>query len=232
VRLRPALSTGSTILLVAALAGCGGSDSSGNGVAAKSPAQILAASKAAADGASSVHVSGSVVSAGTPLALNLTLAAGRGGRGQISTNGLSFELIQVDGTAYIDGSPTFYRHFAGAAAAQLLQGRWLKAPASTGELAPISSLTDMRKLVDSGLGSHETLVKGATTTIDGRPVIALKYASKGGTLYVATTGTPYPIEIEKAGSEGGKISFEHWNVPVAIAAPANAIDINQLKSGH
>ncbi len=38
---------------VAALAGCG---SSGNGVASKSPSEILAASKAAALSASSVHV--------------------------------------------------------------------------------------------------------------------------------------------------------------------------------
>jgi hypothetical protein len=221
-----------TIALLTALAGCGGSGSSGNGVASKSSEQIVAATKAAADSASSVHVAGSVVSGGAPLTLDLTLAAGKGGRGQISTNGLSFQLIQVEGSAYISGSPAFYRHFAGPSAAQLLQGKWLKAPATTGELAAISSLTDLRKLVDTSLAGHGTLVKGATTTVNGQQAIALKDTAKGGTLYVATTGQPYPIEIEKGGAEGGKITFDRWNAPVTLAAPANAVDINKLKSGH
>ena len=78
--------------------------------------------KTAADSASSVHVSGSIVSSGSPITLDLELLAGKGGRGQISENGLSFDLIQVGGTAYISGSPAFYSHFGGPAAAQLLRG--------------------------------------------------------------------------------------------------------------
>jgi hypothetical protein len=223
-----------TIVLLFALTGCGSGSSSGNGVAAKTPTEIVAAAKAAADGASSVHVSGSMISGSTPLTLNLNLTAGKGGRGQISSNGLSFQLIQTAGTVYISGSPAFYRHFAGPSAAQLLQGKWLKAPANTGEFASIASLTDLRKLVDAGLAnSHGTLTKGATTTINGQKVIAIEDSSKaGGTLYVATTGQPYPIEIAKSGTEGGKITFGNWNASFPISAPTNAVDITKLKSGH
>ena len=56
--------------------------------------------------------------------------------------------------------------------------------------------------------------------------------SHGGTLYVSTTGKPYPIEITKSGSSGGKISFDRWNAPVALAAPKNAIDLAQLQANH
>ena len=52
----------SLVVAVTALAGCGGC-SSGNGVASKAPTEIVAAAKAAADGASTVHVSGSTVTA-------------------------------------------------------------------------------------------------------------------------------------------------------------------------
>jgi len=65
------------VFLVAALAGCGGA-SSGNGVAAKGPSEILASAKVLADTASSVHVSGSIVSGGSPLTFNLHLLASKG----------------------------------------------------------------------------------------------------------------------------------------------------------
>ena len=74
------------VLLIALLAGCGGgsssssSASSDNGVAGKSPADILAATKVAADAARTVHVSGSIVSNGSPITLDMNLLAGKGGR--------------------------------------------------------------------------------------------------------------------------------------------------------
>ena len=108
-------------------------------------------------------------------------------------------------------------------------GRWLSAPSDTGDLASFSSLTDIQKLVTAILGSHGTLVKGATSTINGQSVIALKDTAKNVVLYVSTTGEPYPIELSSATGKG-TISFGDWNTPVTVAAPKNSIDINELKS--
>ncbi|MFI4972859.1 MAG: hypothetical protein ACHP7H_09280, partial [Hyphomicrobiales bacterium] len=69
-----------TVALTAALTGCG---SSGNGVASKSASEILAASKAAADSATSVHVAGKSSQGPLSITLNLDMAS-NGGRGQIS----------------------------------------------------------------------------------------------------------------------------------------------------
>jgi hypothetical protein len=221
------------LLIVAAIAGCGGSSSSGNGVADKSPAEILAATKAATDSATTVHVAGSIVSNKSPITLDMNLLANKGGRGQLSENGLAFELIQVGGTVYIKGSAAFYKHIGGTAAAQLLQGKWLKAPSSNSSFASLSQLTDLRQLVDQTLASHGTLKKTGTTTVDGQKVVGITDTTKGGTLYIATTGKPYPIEISKGGSGGGKITFDRWNRSVTLSAPANSIDVAQLQSaGH
>jgi hypothetical protein len=216
-----------------ALAGCGSSSSSssGNGVESKSTAQILEATKLAASEATSVHIVGSIDAAGKPITLNMELLAGKGGQGKIGQEGYTIDLVQTGGSVYINGDAAFYRHVGGAAAAQLLEGRWLKAPADSGELASLSSLTDLSKLIDTALASHGTLAKGAKTTIDGQPAIALKDTSKGGTLYVATTGKPYPLEIAKGGSESGKVTFEAWNKPVTLSAPKDAIDISKLQNG-
>ncbi|HWG09551.1 MAG TPA: hypothetical protein VN672_11165 [Solirubrobacteraceae bacterium] len=222
-------------LLVAILAGCGGgsssssSSSAGNGVQDKSPAEILTATKAASDAATSVHVSGSIVSGGSPITLDMNLLAGKGGRGKLSESGLSFELIQVGNTVYIKGSPEFYKHIGGSAAAQLLEGKWLKAPASSADFASLSRLTDLRQLVDQTLSNHGSLTKVGTSTVAGRKVVGISDKSEGGTLYIAATGQPYPIQIVKRGSSGGKITFDRWNGTVALAAPANAIDVAQLQ---
>ncbi len=200
-RLRAALVV--AIALAGLLGGCGGS--SGNGVASKSPAEILAATKSAADGASSVHIAGSLSSGGSPITLDMYLASGTGGRGKLAENGLSFELIVVDNSIYIKGSPAFYSHFGGSAATQLFRGKWLKAPASSGELASLASLTDLSKLIDQALANTSTLVKGAATTVGGQAVVELTDAAKDGSIYVATTGKPFPVELVKRGSECGKV---------------------------
>jgi hypothetical protein len=226
----------SLVLVLVPLAGCGGSSSSGNGVASKSPTEIVSAAKAAANGASTVHVAGSTVTGGSPITLDLSLVAGQGGRGKLSENGLGFELVQVGGALYISGSPAFYSHFAGSAAAQLLQGKWLKAPVSNSSFAGISSLTEPRKLLstvlDAALAHPTALASTGTTTIKGQTVVGVKDTSQGGILYVATTGPAYPVEIAKSGAGGGTIAFGEWNKPVTLTAPTPAVDIEQLRHGH
>ncbi len=221
----------SLVLALTALAGCGGS--SGNGVAAKSPTEILSAAKAAADGASAVHVSGSTVTAGTPITLDLSLVAGKGGRGRIAENGLSFELIELEGTIYIKGSPAFYKHFAGAAAAQLLLGKWLKAPATSASFAGLASLIELHTLLDAALASSDkALVSTGTRTLQGQAVVGVKDTAQGETIYVATTGKPYPVAATKSGTGGGAIAFTEWDKPVMLTAPANAVDIEALQHSH
>lgn len=215
-------------LTACAIAGCGGS-TSGNGVAAKSPEAIISAANTAVNHASSVHVAGSVVSSGVPLSLDLHLVSGKGGRGQMSEGGLAFRIVHVGQTVYIQGTPTFWQHFGGAAAVRALSGKWLKAPA-TGQFGSLAQLTDMQKLMGSLLASHGhgSLSKGGVTTVQGQKAVGVTDKAKGGTLYVAATGQPYPIEITKAGSSGGQIVFDRFNRQVSLAAPANTIDIAQL----
>jgi hypothetical protein len=225
-------SLAASALAVALFGGCGSSSSSGNGVASKSPTEIVAAAKTAAAGAATAHVSGSLVDEGKPISLDMELVAGKGGKGKISIEGLSIELIQVNDAVYINGSAAFYRQLAGPAAAQQLQGKWLKAPAGSGNFSSLASLTSLGKLIGTTLASHGTLSSAGTKTIAGQRAVGVSDVSKGGTLYVAGTGYPYPLEIVKVGAGGGKIVFDRWNKAVTLTAPANAININQLQSGH
>jgi hypothetical protein len=215
------------LVVVSALSACGGS--SDNGVASKSPVAIVRAAGAAMDGVKSVHVSGSIVSGGSPITLDLDLVSGKGGRGNMSEGGLSFQLVANGKVVYINGSPAFWRHFGGAAVVALFKGKWLKAPASTGAFASLASLTNLHQLFSKQLSSHGKLTKGATTTVNGQKVVAVNDATKKGTLYVATTGKPYPVEILVTGAQAGHIVFDRFNESVSLTAPANSIDVSQLQ---
>jgi hypothetical protein len=215
-------------ILLIGLAGCGGG-TKGNGEASKSPTQILADMKAAVLGASSVHVAGGGLSEGAPLRVDLRLVAGKGGKGRVTANGITFDMVRIDGTAYFKAGAAFWRQFGGGAAAQLLQNRWLKASATTGRLATFTPLTDIAALFNQIVASHGALEKVGESKVGDVPVVGIRDKAEGGTLYIATTGEPYPIALRKAGSGG--ISFDGWNEAVTLEAPAGAIDMEKLGSG-
>lgn len=137
--------------------------------------------------------------------------------------------LSVFRVVYINGSQAFWRHYGGVLAALLLHGNCLKAPAS-GQFAPLALVSNPRELFSALLSNHGTLAKGARTVVNGQNVVAVNDTTKGGTLYVATTGNPYPIEVVKSGLQGGRILFDRFNESVSLTAPANAIDISQLPS--
>ena len=219
---------GCLVVAATVLAGCGGGSSS-NGVAAKTPVEILAAAKTAATQASAVHIAGSIQEGTTPLTLDLHLVAAKGGKGHMSESGVGFDIVRVGDKAYIRGSEAFYKQFGGASAAQLLKGKWLVGSATTGKFSALTPLTDLHAFFTGALGRHDKLTKGAETTVNGQKVVALKDGANGGTLYVATTGTPYPVELVSPGNgKQGKVTFDQWNSTVTITAPKGAIDLSKL----
>jgi hypothetical protein len=211
------------LAVLVALAGCGGS-SSDSGIASESPQKILSDSLAAAKGLKSVHAAGTVNSGGQHIALDLHLVGGKGGQGQITLNGLAFKLIGLNHYAYMQAPPAVWEKAgAPASAAQQLQGKWLRTPAS-GQFGSIASLTDINTLFTQLLTQHgKTLKNGGQSTVAGHKVVAVK--SDQGTLYVAATGKPYPVEITKPGSDGGKIDFDRFNEAVTLTAPTNTVNL-------
>jgi hypothetical protein len=212
------------------LAGCGGhsKSESSNGEVSKSANQVLADAKAAVDAASSARVSGNVVSGGTPITLDLTMAKTKA-KGSMSTSGFEFELVRVGDTAYIKGSDDFYKHFAGAGVAQLLHDKWLKAPLDSGRFGSLAPLTSISVLFDKVASNHGKLANDGAKTFNGQKVVEIRDTSDNSKLYVSTTGKPYPVAIV-GGEKGqsGTISFSDWNKSLSVSAPDGAIDISSL----
>ena len=213
------------LLLTATLAGCGGSGSSGE--ASKSASAILADARQAALSAGSVRISGTIHDAGQTIGLDLSVTQGGGG-GTMTIRGSKVDVVRVGNTAYIRAGADFYNQVgAGSAAGQLLAGKWLKAPTTTASFRQLLLLTDLRTFVAQALKPEGTVTKGAEKTVDGQKAIALN-SSKGGSLYVATSGKPYPIEFVGSGTSSGTVTLSDWGTAKAPSAPKNAIDIGAL----
>ncbi len=218
------------------LCGCGSQD---NGVASKTPAEMLAATVSAAQSASSVYVQLSSDSGPLASALNMRYTR-EGAQGRFSLLGLRFELVRVGDTLYVSGNKAFYRQLGqvlggstGVTVAKLPAGTWLKGSATSGPFAQLGAITDMDSELTVILGRRTPVAKGDQATVAGQPAIELKQAAKlyTGTLFIATTGKPYPLLQRKTGREHGQTTFTDWNQPLTLTPPANAADISQLERG-
>ena len=232
-RLAPTMRALAPALVVAAvlLAGCGSSKQAAppNNEASKPPLRVLADAKAAATSASSAHVSGRLVSNGTRITLDLSTARDKGAKGSVSVNGLGFELVKIGDTAYVKGSDAFYQHFAGPAVAQLIHGKWIKAPTTSKQFRSFAALASVSGLFAKISASHGKLVNDGKKTYQGQPVVVIRDTSDDSKLYVAATGKPYPVALVGGRkNQSGAVTFSDWDEPVSLSAPSGALDVSQF----
>jgi hypothetical protein len=220
------------VLTAALLVSCGGSkqeQARPNGEQSKPADQVFADAKSAATSASSARVSGSLVSNGTPFTLDVSTARGKGAEGSASVNGLQFDFVKIGDTVYIKGSDAFYQHFGGAAIAQLIHGKWVKASATNAQFHSFVGLASMAGLFATIGSNHGRLVNDGQRTYQGQPVVVIRDTSDDSKLYVAATGKPYPVALAGGSKkQSGRITFADWNKPVSLKAPEDAIDISQF----
>jgi hypothetical protein len=215
-----------TLAFSATLLGCGGA--SDNGVASKSADEILAASKDAVASATSVRVKGRQGEG--PRAPTITLALGStGGMARLSFRTGTLEIIRIGGSLYLKGPPGVYR----ALRATSSQGHWLRLAANNPQAAQLLPFTELTTEVDRLLEPGGAIIKGSKKTVNGQKAIALVHqgAISVRTIYIATTGKPYPIAVAQTGQIVGEDVFSDWNKPVSLSAPAGAVDLTGPRPG-
>lgn len=215
--------------LVTPLASCGGASEN---VTTKPPPAILAASANAARQASGVHVLSTLMFGKEHASLELQLAGQNGGRARSTLGDVRSEVLRIGETLYVEVDPAISRRLAKTTGVRIPPGSWLKAPANDAQFAESALLTQPGgELVFLLRNPTLSLTKGPITTLRGQKAIELKTKGKlyTGAIYVTATGTPYPLEIVKRGRENSRTTFTDWNDPVALAPPANAIDITRLE---
>jgi hypothetical protein len=222
-----ALLSAATAGLGCALGGCGGS--SGSDLASKSAPQILAASRTAAESASSVHLELKLAQRSVHSTIVGDFVRGRGARVRLSLLDVKYEAVVIGDTAYVKASPVVLSELG--IKSTRARNAWLKGPARSGPLAGIAENFLGNAFLRNLLGGSGRLAKVGAATVLGQKAFKLKETGRGlytGFVYVAASGKPYPIELEKQGTEHGTVTLSRWNQPVTLTAPAGALDIATL----
>ena len=209
---------------------CASSSSSTAPLAGESADQIVQKSVADLKAASSVRITGKVVSSGQNIAVNLIDVAAQGCQGTIGLTAAATstskavsgtaDIIEVDSTVYMKLSESFFTS-AGLPASDFsdVSGKYIKL-ASNSDLASFAQLCDPSTLSTAFSKQDTGFVSAGTTTINGQPALAFKQPKNpsNGAVYVSQTATPQILRI--AGPAGqGSIDFTDYNAHATITAP-------------
>jgi hypothetical protein len=202
----------------------------GNGIAGLSAEAILAKAKAALVGADSVRIKGTGGTGTERFDIDMSYV-GANSTGSLSVAGQKVDLRKLGQTVYLRGSREFWTGIGGTGAAELLSGKWLKAPITNKKWAQLAELTDLSKAADGILEPDGPVTKGQPKAIDGKQAITLKSGTgaEEGALYIATEGEPYPLRIEST-KDKGKVDFTGYGEPVKVEAPPSdlVVDVTKL----
>ncbi|WP_338703762.1 hypothetical protein V2W30_25935 [Streptomyces sp. Q6] len=223
--------------LAVGLAACGGEDPDAgtNGVGKLEPATIQSRTVKAAQGADAVHLSGTVVSSGKSYRLDMRLKDD-GGTGSVTANGSTFRLLRVGDHLFLKADADFWTHSDDAksghgdgAAAEKLDGKYVKVPKGDPAYQRLSTFTDKDVLLDGLLTLHGDLAKGDRGSSGGVRTIELTGdKGAGGTLDVSLEGRAFPMRLERAGG-AGTLQLTDWGQDFDLAEPedGDTVDYGQ-----
>jgi hypothetical protein len=224
----------------ALLAGCGGDGGAApkpkstaptaNGVSALSPTEILDKATAALESAKSYRIKGDIDSDGQKLSLDFKIS-GKNLLGSITSEGATIELLSIGGQNYIRPDEAFWKANAGdagATMAQLMGDKWARLSTTDKNFTQLFKITDPSEL----LKPKGQLSKGETKQVTGGNAVAvIESGADGGTLWVATTGQPYPLMLEGPKNKG-QLTFSDFGASFSdVVGPADTdvIDLDKLR---
>ncbi|MFG2502503.1 hypothetical protein ACGFSB_30360 [Streptomyces sp. NPDC048441] len=217
---------------VTGLTGCSSDkdpDAGTNGIGKLSAAKIQSKSRAAADAAPTVRLSGTLVSKGHTYKLDMRLKD-NGGTGSVTSKGETFQLLRVGKQLFLKADSAFWTHKDAKgggekpgktddAAAAKLNGKFVKVPAGDAAYKQLSGFTDKDLLLEGMLALHGKLATGDRGTTSGNPSIEVTGdKGAGGTLDVALKGKPYPLSLERAG-DAGSLRLSDWGRDFTLSEP-------------
>ncbi|MGW2419863.1 hypothetical protein ACWC0C_11520 [Streptomyces sp. NPDC001709] len=218
----------------AVLTGCGGEDPDAgtNGVGKLPADRIQAKTRAAAQGAPAVRLSGTVVTSGRTYRLDMRLKAD-GGTGSVTSKGATFKLLRVGKQLYLKADADFWNQADGkdgsGDAAGKLNGKYVKVPQGDPAYKKFSGFTDKDVLLDGLLTLHGSLATDGHHDDAGTRTIRITGdKGSGGSLDVSLQGTPYPLRLVRAGG-AGTLSFSDWGKDFAVAEPAKGETVDYGK---
>ena len=203
---------------------CGGASS--NGLANDSATQIVNQVVKAMRAASSVHLSGSIGGE----TVNLSIFKDGSVSGAMARGSTSFQLVLLPGGSFYFKAPARFWKQQGMASLLIsrVADHWVQLPNSGSARHVLGSLS-LSGMASSFAHSGGTLIKVGTETVRGQSAVGVR-SSKGGTIWVPTSGPGLPIEV--VGPSGrGSLEFNDWNQGSSPSVPSGVVTLPAGASG-
>jgi hypothetical protein len=218
--------------LTAALAACGGGDDFTD----SSAEQMVKASMDAMDDLDALKVSGSIVTDGQQIDLEVQTNADGDCTGNIGVGDGTAELVGVGGSVWFKPDQAFWEASAGDAADQVVAAvgdKWVIVPEDEDGF---SEFCDVDQLLDQLLADDQdsTYSKGDTEDVDGQDAVAVDNKTEDdgtSTGYIAVDEPHYLLKLEKTeGEDTGTVTFSEFDEDFEVEAPADddAVDLSTL----
>jgi hypothetical protein len=198
--------------------------------ATQTAAKLMPDVQAAATGATSVHMTGSVHQ-GTQTATFDVSFNGTSVAGTLGLNGKSFSVLVVGGATYVKVNAAFLSaENAPAIVCAKVCGKYVELSATTA--SQITGFLSMQALTTSVFGNNNLSAAGNSSCVfspatrNGQSVLECRQGAY--TLDVAAHGTPYIVYF--GGPQGEYIAFSDWNAvtPPTAPPPSEVVSINSL----
>lgn len=211
-----------------ALTGCSGSNDT-NDLERKSAAEAQQEAAAALKDAASVHMTSTGTSDGQPAKMDMKIQ-GTSSQGTLTIGEDSVEITKIGDDVYVKGTRASLARIGAPAAAQRLgEGRWIKLASEN--LSSFEGFTTDDLAAQLTKFESRLEPKAEQTTLDGKKVVLISQQN-GSKLYVANTGTAYPLRSVITKDPSGQIDFTEYGTKFDIATPADAVDLTALRAGE
>jgi hypothetical protein len=189
-------------------------------------AALSASSYTAMKALASFRVSGSIVTSGQNMTVDMVLTHD-GFQGTFTTSKGTFQIVTLGNTVYMEADHAFWTtEGMPDATAQLVAGKWLTGLPQSATKGLVNAFT-INQLFGS-LKSTGKVTEMGTSTIGGQSVVALK-GSDGSIGYIAATGTPYLVKVVSPDKGAqGTVTFSELGTAPVPTAPAGAVDFSSL----
>jgi hypothetical protein len=214
----------------AVLTGCSSSSSSAaaaNGVESKPGTEVLAAALAAADSQTSVRMVTKGKRDNLPFAVDMRIRRGGGASGNVWIGAEKLSIVTTATDVFVKADEAYWKTLMEAKYATAIGTMWVKAPVTSSTFAPYALFGDFDGLLGTYLRPDGVATRGDVSTIVTTPAVPV--VSSQGSVWVAATGTPYPVQVDTP-STGDITRFGEWGSAVDVPVPslADTIDLGAL----
>jgi hypothetical protein len=188
---------------------------------------LRAAYVAAANGATAMHMKGTVNANGQTISMDVQLNKDDSSDGTLTIGTAQLPIKSTGGVYYLQFTPSFIQYMAkqqgsDPAAFAVLSNKWVSSNSTLGKnlansFSQFMSYTSVVKQVSDN-SDGDKVTSAGTGTLNGQSVAVYK-STKGSKLYFPASGPAYMLEQAVGGSDGtGTIDYT-WNQPTTVTPP-------------